>query len=184
MLIRPFRPEDASACIRILHDNFHQFKESQGGYIPDSVVDQRLIGGYTFDELLARASEHRYWVAVDRGKVLGVAGLTRPNARSAELVNFYISPSAARKGIGRQLLERVVEHARASDIRHIFLFSVLTAHDAYEKLGFTHQPRQDKFLRRAQPDGFNARFACNHWDVEKLTAKPKKLDQYYFEMRL
>lgn len=184
MLIRRFRSEDARQCVRILHDNFHGFKESRHGYIPDEVVERRLIGLYSSDELLRRSERHSYWVAEDQGRILGLVGLKSPVSGRAEVVNFYIGSNFSRRGIGRKLLSELRQHALQEGITRLFLYSVLTAHDAYEKLGFTHSPLNDKYLQRAAPVGFNSRFACSHVSAEQLERQPRKLDQHYFEMEI
>ncbi|MDP2717542.1 MAG: GNAT family N-acetyltransferase, partial [Candidatus Micrarchaeota archaeon] len=162
MIVRPLRRADVERCVGILHANFHRFKESQGGYIPDEIVQNRLVGKYTAEELFRRSQNGAYFVAEHDGIPVGLVGLNRPVDGKAEIVNFYLDPAHSRRGIGRKLFEHVLRHASEKGITRLFAYSVLNAHDAYEALGFRHLPEKDKYLRHEAPPGFNARFACSH----------------------
>lgn len=70
------------------------------------------------DELGSERS--RFIVAEREGNILGYACL-RIVAPEAELLDIAVSPEAARSGIGRDLLGRLHDEARAADCGKIFL---------------------------------------------------------------
>jgi GNAT superfamily N-acetyltransferase len=92
------------------------------------------------------------WVAVERGEVVGLVGLhvmplleRGPFARVTALV---VGERARRRGIGRALMERVEEQARAEGCERIELSSAdrrRDAHAFYRRVGF--EPTSQRFLK-------------------------------------
>ena len=73
------------------------------------------------------------------GQIIGTVGLYPKDNGICELRKMYVSSAARGKGLGRQLLERVLEHARQRGFRRMELdtASVLVeAIQMYQRFGF------------------------------------------------
>jgi GNAT superfamily N-acetyltransferase len=67
------------------------------------------------------ASRHgSFWVAADGDEIVGMFGIERLDATSAELRRMYVAPHARRRGIAQQML------ARAEAVCHDAGYSMLT----------------------------------------------------------
>ncbi|MEE6274396.1 ribosomal protein S18-alanine N-acetyltransferase [Georgenia wangjunii] len=67
-----------------------------------------------------RAADRRYVAALDpAGTVVGYAGIAL--ADEASVMTVGVAGTHRRRGIGRLLLERLLEHARAARAREVFL---------------------------------------------------------------
>jgi ribosomal protein S18 acetylase RimI-like enzyme len=105
--------------------------------------------------------------AFDGAELLGIAGLYiqqgRKHAHKGTLWTMYVRPSARRMGVGRRLVEAVIEHAR----RHVELIqlSVVSGNDEarrlYASLGFVEYGIETDALKADE----------QYWD-EVLMAKP------------
>ena len=72
---------------------------------------------------------------------MGCVALIPMEDGTYELSKMAVSPAMRGKGIGRQLLEHVIAHARAAGMRRLFLGSnsvLANAVHLYESVGFTH----------------------------------------------
>ena len=79
-----------------------------------------------------------YFVAEDASGILGAGGWT-PNARRpgwGDIRHVVTDDRALRRGIGRALMARSFETARAADIYHLECWATLTAVPFYEAVGF------------------------------------------------
>ncbi len=115
----------------------------------------------------ARLDRAVVFVAVADGDRLGIAGFFSKQggkeAHKGALWGMYVRPNARQRGVGRRLVEAVIDHAR----RHVELLqlSVVSGNEParrlYAKLGFVEYGIEKKAL---QEDG-------RYWD-EILMAKP------------
>jgi L-amino acid N-acyltransferase YncA len=95
--------------------------------------------------LLERGARHPVLVADLDGTVVGWASLNRFNPRPAydAVADFsvYVERNMRTKGIGRQLLDRLIERARASGF-HKMVLAAMADNDAglglYTRAGFSH----------------------------------------------
>ena len=72
-------------------------------------------------------------------EVLGCAALRRVQASTCELKRLYVRPAARGQGIGRRLVERMIDEARAVAYARMCLDVLpefVTAQRLYESLGF------------------------------------------------
>ena len=53
-----------------------------------------------------------FWVATDSSGIIGMFGLERPDATSAELRRMYVDPAARRRGVARQMVAFAEDLAR------------------------------------------------------------------------
>jgi len=123
ILIRPARADDAEAITAIYN---------QGIAERCATFETRLR---SVDEISARIAEPRYPLLVALaadGNVLGWAGLSSYRARDcyAGVAEFsiYLDHAARGRGVGRQLLDKLVEAARAAGfwkiLSRIFAFNL------------------------------------------------------------
>ena len=63
------------------------------------------------------ARDNTFWGAFVDGRLQGIVGLTREprrkNAHKAVIVAMYVAPESGRRGLGRALLQAVIDHARS-----------------------------------------------------------------------
>lgn len=121
----------------------------------------------TTDDLYAlfQTPKSAFFVAVDNGQAVGCCGVypTKglPNGY-AELVKFYLSPTVRGQGVGRTLMERSVDAAKALGYTHIYIESLPVFDNAvriYEKQGFSSLD---------SPLGESGHTSCNVWMVKEI----------------
>ncbi len=77
------------------------------------------------------------------GEVVGTCAAVPDGEDSFELVKLAVAPKAQGQGIGRRLVQRVIDFARERGARRIVLWSASKLGPAvriYEGLGFVHTP--------------------------------------------
>jgi GNAT superfamily N-acetyltransferase len=97
-----------------------------------------------------RWSEHQWrqrsraatWlVAVERGNVIGLAGLVSDHPEEPEHVeSMWVAPTHRNRGVFRSLLNRMIEIARRAGLTHLWVWVLednLLAQRVYAHLGFT-----------------------------------------------
>ena len=82
----------------------------------------------------------RALVALDEGRVVGTGTVIPRDAESAEIVRMSVAPECRRTGVGRQLVDELVEIARGWGMARVVLET--SAHwtevvQFYERCGFT-----------------------------------------------
>ena len=85
---------------------------------------------------------------------VGEASLLDPAKDSARIRAFFVAPTAARRGVGRALLEECTRAAAASGFRGLTLMATLPGVPFYSALGFT----EDEEVVDVLPDGTPLRF--------------------------
>jgi N-acetylglutamate synthase-like GNAT family acetyltransferase len=98
VIVRDYRAADEDACAAL----FEELVEVHRRLYPDAQI------GAAF------SPEGRLLVAEDDGEVVGFAGMLR-HPHSIEIEPIVISPGRRGVGVGRALVERVVEEARGQD---------------------------------------------------------------------
>jgi GNAT superfamily N-acetyltransferase len=85
----------------------------------------------------------RFYVALQDGAPVGVGCLKRLTASSAELQRMYVQPACRGAGIGRLLLDRLLDDCRAMGVEVARLESLrflAAAHALYRRAGFVEVP--------------------------------------------
>jgi putative acetyltransferase len=106
-----------------------------------------------------------YFVATIDEELVGGCGIYPTEglpAGCAELVKLYVAASARGKGIGKLLMEKSMEAAKALGYKQLYLESLPELNKAvhlYEKTGFKHL---------CEPMGDSGHFACNLWMLKDL----------------
>jgi GNAT superfamily N-acetyltransferase len=93
-----------------------------------------------------KCSNNFIYVAVDSGKLIGFASFSvrivvRYPKPIAELDELFVDESYRRTGVGRLLMEKVLEKSGELDCYRLYIeshYDHKTAHKFYEKLGFTN----------------------------------------------
>lgn len=98
---------------------------------------------------LAR-DDWRGWVAEDDDTLVGNAWLQTvprvpaPGRRDPSpigyLTNMYVAPDLRGTGVGRRLVDTVVDHCRTEGYDCVITFPADAAYGFYERAGFTRQP--------------------------------------------
>lgn len=130
-LVRPWSDADGLAAWRVVKAVFDEY-----GFILDAMdydLDLRDIPG----QYLRRGGQ--FWVAEVDGEVVGTVGV-RPSAPDvAELRRLYLLAERRGLGLGRRLIEIVIDWARSHGYPTVELWSDVLferAHVLYEAAGF------------------------------------------------
>lgn len=90
------------------------------------------------------------WILTDGERILATSGISfvekppypgAPNGRIGLLSCMYTDPSCRRQGIATQLLERIVQEARARDCRVIQVTASRMGEKLYQSFGFVRHAR-------------------------------------------
>lgn len=146
IVIRPVRPEDYDDVRRITRDAY-----LSAGYFADESHPYVSV----LMDVEHRAEHAEVWVAERDGAVVGSTALTFAGQRYTDIAvegelefrMLAVDPTLQRGGVGRALVERVVEHARSlPGIEAVSLTSgtdMVRAHRLYESMGFVRVPERD-----------------------------------------
>jgi ribosomal protein S18 acetylase RimI-like enzyme len=121
------------------------------------IYNDPSIGGNTpglyFDKHLARVGPERLWVAEHEGEVVGLFGLI-VDEREAEVEPIVVATTHRDKGIGRALLNRMVEEARELGVRYLSVKPVarnIEAISFYYDFGFRTLGEIEMFMDLGAP---------------------------------
>jgi ribosomal protein S18 acetylase RimI-like enzyme len=120
----------------------------------------------------------RVWVARDdAGEVLGhLQALAEDDGATWEVTNTAVAPGARRRGIGRLLLERATDEARAAGVRRVVLATA-----AADVGALRFYQRCDFRMTHVVPDAFGPHTGyLEPIDVDGIPMR----DQVWFEHRL
>jgi GNAT superfamily N-acetyltransferase len=113
VIVRDYAEGDYGACRSL----WAELTEYHRGIYGDP-----SIGGHDpgagFDEYLATPQRMGSWVAESRGRVVGLTGLF-DRGGSGEVEPVVVAEAARDRGIGRMLISRVVEEARARGYEYL-----------------------------------------------------------------
>lgn len=85
----------------------------------------------------------RILFAVQEGEIVGCCALLAMRPGEFEVAKMAVAESSRRSGVGRRLLTQVIEAARASGARRLYLETnqkLTAAIRLYESMGFQHIP--------------------------------------------
>ncbi|MDO8528130.1 MAG: ribosomal protein S18-alanine N-acetyltransferase [Deltaproteobacteria bacterium] len=137
MNIRPFQPSDLDSVVRIEQLNFT---------IPWS--------GPSFLDC-SQWPEFWFRVAVLDKKVVGYF-VAQVVEEEAELHNIAVDPDHHRQGVGRALMNHLLEAIKKKKVRHVFLLvrpSNTAAIHLYQQFGFALLDRRPKYYADTGEDG-------------------------------
>ncbi len=157
--IRPIAPGDAAALAHVIRDTLTEFGAAKPGTAYYDVSTDHL------PDLFAATPRSAYFVAELDGEVLGGGGIfptTGLPTDTVELVKLYLLPAARGRGVGKALIERCLDAARAAGYARVYLETTAELTQAiplYEKLGFT-------YLDHAL--GESGHFGCQLWMIRAV----------------
>ena len=131
IVIEPARAADAHAVIDLIGRVFaeYDFIWDPATEVPDLFdLEQRYAG-----------DAGGFWVARLDGRVVGSVGVERLADGRAELHRLYLDASLRGRGVGRALVEAVLDWCRAAGVPRLTLWSDTRfdrAHRLYEGMGF------------------------------------------------
>ncbi len=116
--------------------------------LTDVPTIHRLVNHYAVERImLPRTLTDLYenvWeftvVSVDDDKLLGCGALKLYNQEVAEIRSLCVDESLKSKGIGREIMEALLDEAEAFGLKTVFALTVAPAF--FEKLGFRDVPRE------------------------------------------
>ena len=134
MLIRPSTKDDLGAVDALLARTYPKLLKAD--YRPSVLVTALPIISRARPELLGCGT---YYVAEEDGEVLGAGGWTpdRQDERLGHIRHVVTDDRALRRGVGRALMQRSFDVARAAGMTRMECWATRTAVPFYTALGFT-----------------------------------------------
>jgi GNAT superfamily N-acetyltransferase len=131
--IEPAGAADAPQVIDLIGRVFaeYHFIWNPATEVPDLYDLERRYGG----------DAGAFWVARLDGRVVGSVGVERLVDGRAELHRLYLDASLRGRGVGRALVEAVLDWCRTAGVPRLTLWSDTRfdrAHRLYEAMGFEH----------------------------------------------
>jgi N-acetylglutamate synthase-like GNAT family acetyltransferase len=119
---------------RAIYEKEYGFDRSFGDYVADS---------------LTRNVEH-LWIAERNGKFVGCIGLIEADEKTGQLRWFLVEPDAQGSGVGKVLMQKLLDRCKEKQYGGIFLWTVNklpAARSIYERFGFKlTQKKPEKLL--------------------------------------
>ncbi|MFH0759947.1 MAG: GNAT family N-acetyltransferase [Bacteroidota bacterium] len=129
------QPADIDTVVRYHSEYYNEkygFNHEFGEYVRKPLTD-----------LVERKStKERVWLIRDSGSVKGCITLVHNSDKEAQLRWYYVDETLRGKGLGSELIKRLIDFAREQDYRRVILWTVSLLKDArrmYEKHGFELQ---------------------------------------------
>jgi ribosomal protein S18 acetylase RimI-like enzyme len=148
VVIRQYHPSDLEECRTLWVELTQRHRE---------LYNDPTIGGDTpgfyFDKHLARVGPEWLWVAEHEGEVVGLVGLIVDD-REAEVEPIVVAATHRDKGIGRDLLNRMVEEAKKLGVRYLSVKPVARNAEAisfYYGFGFQTLGEIEMFMDLGAP---------------------------------
>jgi putative acetyltransferase len=135
VLIRSFRSEDANDFRRLNEEwitRYFRLEEKDSRTLNDPGKYILASGGYIAMALVEKTA-------------VGCCALIRLDNRSFEVAKMAVTPSWQGRGLGRKLLEHVIDAARQLQADRLYLETnsrLMAAIRLYESLGFRHLPAE------------------------------------------
>ncbi|MGY5870913.1 MAG: GNAT family N-acetyltransferase [Candidatus Thorarchaeota archaeon] len=130
----------------ILHHRIEMFKDM--GESEESLIETtKLTKRYLEDDW---TKDYLYFLVEDDSKVVGGCGistfrippqLSQPKGTYAYLSNMFIEPEYQRKGLGKMLIDYIVEFCKVEKIGLLFLHASDKGLPLYQFLGFVSSER-------------------------------------------
>jgi GNAT superfamily N-acetyltransferase len=93
------------------------------------------------DRLVASLASAWYGICARQdGRVIGTGLVLSDGVLHALIVDVIVMPELRGRGIGTEIMRRLIAHCRAEDVLQIQLFSALGKRGFYEGLGFVARP--------------------------------------------
>ena len=126
MRIRKFRKQEAVKASNIIKKGF-QLNSSY--YDKESIEEQ--IEANSPKKLIEKSKKVDYFVATEKDRILGIGGYDKVKAHT-----FFVDPKHHRKGIAKNIMERVISEAKKHEIKTLDTWSTFHAEKFYISVGF------------------------------------------------
>ncbi len=166
-MIRRLGPEDAAAFADIRLEGLRLAPDAFGS-------DYEIERGWPQEKFAERLTLSTVFGFEDAGALLGVAGFVADSKKKfqhrGDLWGMYVRKSARGRGVGAQLVEAVIEHARPR-VKQLHLHVATTnraARALYERYGFRRygiEPRAMKASEDAPGEFMNAALMVRFLDA-------------------
>jgi GNAT superfamily N-acetyltransferase len=120
----------------------------EGGEVPVVTRDEFITSCATFLRLGLESGRQVYWIAEENGEIVSqifvhkVDMVPRPckiDDQFGYVTNNYTKPAYRNKGIGSELMKRLVEWAKAADLELLIVYPSDEAITFYQRAGFDSQ---------------------------------------------
>ena len=163
-IIRPIRPADDAAVASVIRDVMTEHGCCGQGF---AIHDPEVAGmSAAYQDAAAR-----YFVVEHGGNVVGGAGFARlagtgPADATCELRKMYFRPVARGHGLGRAMLDLLLDEMRGCGYRRCYLETtswMQAAQRLYRAAGFTELPAAE---------GATGHHGCDTWFARPLQGAP------------
>lgn len=158
LIIRPIKPEDNAQIAQIIRGALEDFGANKPG---TAYFDETTDDLYS----LFRTEKSAYFIAELDGEIVGGCGVFPTKnlpPGHVELVKIYLHKSVRGKGLGKALMEKCFDEARAFNYHYLYLESMPELNVAvgmYQKMGFVSLDK---------PLGNSGHFGCDLWMKKEL----------------
>jgi putative acetyltransferase len=156
--IRPIQPEDNATLANIVRTTLAEFEANKPGTVYYDPTTDALFE-------LFREPRSAYFVAEWNNEIVGGGGIY-PSAglpdKMCELVKMYLLKKVRGKGLGRLLIQKCLDQAKANGFEKVYIETMPELKQAlktYEKFGF-------KYIDH--PMGNTGHFGCELWMIKQL----------------
>jgi predicted N-acetyltransferase YhbS len=139
--IRKFNKKDAGRVSQIIKDNFLNL--NIGGHTQKGVELQ--IAGNSPENLIKRSENIKYFIATDNKKIIGICGYDKNKIHT-----LFVNINYHKKGIGKQLLTKILKEAGNDGLKSIKTWSTFYAEKFYNSFGFIK--KKEIYLREGKKD--------------------------------
>ena len=159
LTIRPIEERDNPVLAKVVRNTLTEFGANRPGTV---YYDETTDALY---QLFNSKPRGLYYVAEINGEVVGGGGLFPTDGLpddTCELAKMYLLPLARGKGLGRLLIEKIIEEAKNLGYKNIYLESMPELKQAlktYEKFGFNYL---------SGPMGNSGHFGCELWMSKEI----------------
>ena len=136
--IELFAPPHAAAVLDVIGTVFEEY----GMSFDPSDFDSDLL------DIPRHYADRGGWFSVltDAGRVVGTVAAVPKDAAACEIKRLYLLPQYRGRGLGRALMEHILDRAREAGFREAVAWSDVrleTAHQVYDRLGFERIGERD-----------------------------------------
>ena len=136
----------------------YSFLSSQYNPIPDALIDQiitlyRLAGWWKSPDAdrdhVRRiiAGSHCFLIALENEELVGMGRIISDGESDAYIQDVTVKPTCRKKGIGTQIVKRLVDRIEADGLKWIGLIAERNTHEFYERIGFKKMPNSIPMLK-------------------------------------
>lgn len=146
MNIRNAEPEDAEE----IHDiALNSWKDTYNNLLSENTIEEVIADWYAIEDLRTKVDHPIFYVAEDKGEVVGFVHATVNEEGKATLHRIYLEPKEQRKGIGSKLYQKAENDLKekANKIELEVLADNPKGNNFYQKQGFKEKEIEEIELK-------------------------------------